>query len=113
MAMAAIDRRFVALAFALGALGLPGPSALAARGDLLGDPETPFAICRNERYALCATAQCFVYGEVAYCECDVMLGSSISLADSFATPTGEEDVCEVNREGVFNGYMVSTYSLPT
>jgi hypothetical protein len=42
-----------------------------------------------------------------------MLGSSISLADSFATPTGEEDVCAVNREGVFNGYMVSTYSLPT
>src|SRR5213593_4323182 len=43
------------------------------------DPEPPFVICENQRYALCAAASCFVYNGVAYCQCDVLKGDSISL----------------------------------
>lgn len=46
---------------------------------------------------------------VAYCECDVESGDSISL--SYAFDNGE-NVCSVNAAGVDNGYMVSTFSLP-
>ncbi len=76
------------------------------------DPEPPFVICRNQRYALCAQATCFVYNQVAYCECDVRNGDSISLQLSYPSPTGSRDVCDVNQEGKRDGYMVSTFSLP-
>jgi hypothetical protein len=76
------------------------------------NPEPPFVICRNQRYALCAEASCFVYDGVAYCECDSFKGDSISLQLGFSSPTGERNVCDVNRQGVTNGYMVSTFSFP-
>ena len=82
-----------------------GPEALAT------DP--PFAICRNQEYALCAQADCFVYNQVAYCKCDVRHGDSISLQLSYSSPTGDKDVCDVNQQGKRNRYMVSTFSLPT
>jgi hypothetical protein len=69
-------------------------------------------VCEDQRYALCAAAQCFVYDGVAYCKCDILRGDSISLQLSFAAPGGERDVCDVNRQGRTNGYMVSTFSLP-
>jgi hypothetical protein len=47
---------------------------------------------------------------VAYCQCDVMAGDSISLTDSYGDG---QNVCSVNAQGVGNGYMVSTYSLPS
>ena len=51
---------------------------------------------------------CGVHG-VAYCQCDVKHGDSISLP----FPTGKgEDVCSINAAGANNKYMVSTYSLP-
>ena len=75
-------------------------------------PGTPFVICQDQRYALCAEASCFVYDGVAYCECNVMRGDSISLQLSFSGPEGKQNVCKVNQEGVGNGYMVSTFSTP-
>lgn len=76
------------------------------------DPQPPFVICRNQRYALCAQASCFVYNGLAYCECDVRNGDSISLQLSYTSPTGSRNVCDVNQQGKRNGYMVSTFSLP-
>jgi hypothetical protein len=75
-------------------------------------PEPPFVVCQDQRYALCAAASCFVYNGVAYCQCDVLTGDSISLQLDFSTPTGEENVCDVNAQGKTNGFMVSTFSLP-
>lgn len=76
------------------------------------DPETPFVICEDEQYALCAEADCFVYNGVAYCQCDILTGDSISLQLSYPTPAGERNVCDVNQQGATNGYMVSTFSFP-
>lgn len=69
-----------------------------------------FKILNDQTYALCATASCFVFNEVAYCTCDVLHGQSISEALDFDT---NQDVCTVNEEGVRNGYMVSTFSIPS
>jgi hypothetical protein len=74
--------------------------------------EPPFVICQNQQYALCAEASCFVYNGLAYCECDIMKGDSISLQLSYSGPAGEQNVCDVNALGKTNGYMVSTFSLP-
>ena len=69
----------------------------------------PFKVCKNQTYALCAAARCNVYDGVAYCQCDVKHGDSISLP----FPMGkDEDVCSVNAAGADNKYMISTYSLP-
>jgi hypothetical protein len=76
------------------------------------EPEPPFAICRNQQYALCAEASCFVYDGVAYCKCKIKRGDSISLQLSYTGPTGERNVCDVNRQGRGNGYIISTFSLP-
>lgn len=88
---------------------LPGfvPSSNAESG-----PGNPFVICQDQRYALCAEASCFVYDKVAYCGCKVMKGDSISLQLNFSSPEGEQNVCDVNQQGVGNGYMVSTFSTP-
>jgi hypothetical protein len=63
----------------------------------------------NQTYALCAVSTCFVFNEVAYCKCDVKFGESISLSLEYDQ---NKDVCTVNEEGVKNGYMVSTFSVP-
>ena len=68
-----------------------------------------FKVCKNQTYALCAAARCNVYDGVAYCQCDVKHGNSISLP--FSMGKGE-DICETNAAGADNKYMVSTYSLP-
>ena len=68
-----------------------------------------FKVCKDQTYALCAAAKCNVFDGVAYCQCDVKHGDSISLP--FPTGNGE-DVCSINAAGADNKYMVSTYSLP-
>lgn len=68
-----------------------------------------FKVCKGQPYALCAAAQCSVYDGVAYCQCEMKSGNSISLA--FQTSKGE-DVCSVMAAGAKSRYMVSTYSLP-
>jgi hypothetical protein len=68
-----------------------------------------FKVCKNQTYALCAAARCTVFDGVAYCQCEVKHGNSISLP----FPMGKgEDVCSINAAGASNKYMVSTYSLP-
>ena len=68
-----------------------------------------FKICKNQTYALCAAARCNVYDGVAYCQCEVKHGDSISLPFA-GNKSG--DVCVVNAAVAENKYMVSTYSLP-
>jgi hypothetical protein len=80
--------------------GLPFPSGAGAAA--------PIEICEDQRYALCASATCFVFNLVAYCKCDVERGDSITESDGF----DGGDACSINEAGVGNGYMVSTYSLP-
>jgi hypothetical protein len=92
------------LAGALATLVIVVTAAVAAQAM----PPDPFAICAKQRYALCATASCLVYNGVAYCKCDVKAGKSISEAFTF----DGRDICDVNKQGYGNGYMMSTYSLP-
>ena len=88
---------------ATGALGLQAASPA---------PEPPFIVCQDQQYALCAAASCWVYNGIAYCECDVLVGDSVSLRLPAPSPGSQRDVCDVNREGRTNGYMVSTFSVP-
>jgi hypothetical protein len=74
-----------------------------------GSSSPKFTVCSSQTYALCAVASCFVMDGLAYCECEVMSGDSISLSDAFGNG---QNVCSVNADGVGNGYMVSTFSLP-
>lgn len=70
---------------------------------------TKFIVCSDQIYALCAAASCFVMNNIAYCECDVTSGDSISLSYAFGNG---ENICTVNAEGAANGYMASTFSVP-
>src|SRR5690242_213875 len=85
-------------------LGAAGHSFAAPAND-----EPPLVTC-NQKYALCATAQCFYLNGVAYCKCNVKQGESISVAFEFDNNT--QDVCDLLDQGLGNGYTVSTYSLP-
>jgi hypothetical protein len=87
----------------------PSPSAsIAAPAIHTGAaPSGFFKVCKGQTYALCATASCMVLNQVAYCQCDVKEGDSISLP----LRVDGEEVCSINANGVDNGYMVSTFSL--
>ena len=87
------------------ARGADGGGADPLAGLLDGD--TP-VICRDQTYALCAGASCFVFNDVAYCTCNVLKGDSISAPFNYDS----SNICSVNAEGVNNGYMASTFSLP-
>jgi hypothetical protein len=102
---------------ALGALcvfGAPG----GASGAGPSSPSDQFQICPRpntsdtEQYALCATAQCFFLNGVAYCNCDVMNGSSISIPFEFQGGGTSQNICDLLDDGVNNGFTVSTYSTP-
>jgi hypothetical protein len=93
----------------LGALVVLAPTApFAATDAATATTSKGFQICENQTYALCASASCFVFDGVSYCKCDVRKGDSISLPFN----TKEGNVCDINADGVGNGYMVSTFSLP-
>jgi hypothetical protein len=94
------------------AAGAPAPDAGLAGATVEPAARSPkgFKICHDQTYALCAVASCFVLNQVAYCKCDVKSGDSISLPFRFDKG---EDVCSINAEGARNGYMVSTFSLPS
>lgn len=97
----------VALVLALG-FAMAGPAAESCAQD-----EAPLTVCR-EPYALCAAAECFVYNGVAYCACDLERGRSISEQFEYTGASGEPvNVCDVDRVGLTNGFLVSTYSLPS
>jgi hypothetical protein len=116
-------RRAMILALAVAALSLPGEARAtvlvpgAADGHLgtlrvagSASDSRPFVICSDQTYALCAAAKCLVFNGIAYCDCDVEHGDSISLPFTYAPG---KDVCTANAEGVGNGYMISTFSLPS
>lgn len=88
-----------------------GALALADLAQLTRPPggRRGFAICQDQTYALCATARCFVFNEVAYCRCDVERGDSISLPFNYGNG---RNVCTANAAGARNGYMISTFSVP-
>jgi hypothetical protein len=88
--------------------GEPAPAADLTSELMPGSPKV-LQICKDQKYALCAAASCFVFNEVSYCKCDVMSGDSISLPFNY---DDGNDVCSVNAEGPNNGYMVSTFSVP-
>src|SRR6266478_8620127 len=90
-------RRFIGIFLVIAAIqALTTISAFAFNADPLPDPEPPFVVCKNQTYALCAEATCFVYDGVAYCKCDIKNGDSISLQLSYSTPAGTRNVCSVN-----------------
>jgi len=89
--------------YAYGAGG-PSPASKPATAE-------PTVIC-NQKYALCATAQCFYLDGVAYCKCDLKQGESISVPFEFTNGNETQDVCDLLDQGLTNGYTVSTYSLP-
>ena len=91
------------------ALMLTAGGSVRADDPLISTPSGVFEICEDQTYALCRAASCFVFNNVAYCNCDVKNGDSISLPFQF---DDGKDVCTVNAEGVHNGYMVSTFSVP-
>ena len=90
-------------------------AALSGTGDAFAanpdkcEPAGDFLILRNQQYALCANAACLTFNQVAYCECDLLKGDSISLPFDFGDG---ENACTVNQDGRGNGYRVSTYSVP-
>lgn len=65
-------------------------------------------VCADQTYALCAGSKCTVFNDVAYCDCKVLKGNSVSSPFKYAGG----DVCTVNAAGPKAGYMVSTFSLP-
>jgi hypothetical protein len=79
-----------------------------------GSSPGPYAICKNQTYALCAEASSFVFNSLAYAECQIEHGDSIS-APPFNYPVvgPQQDICDLNAQGVGNGFMASTFSLPT
>jgi hypothetical protein len=99
----------LAVGITLAAGGSAGAAPLKPSCSSVTNEGTVFKILDNQTYALCAVASCFVFNEVAYCKCDVLTGDSISLALEYDQ---NKDVCTVNEEGVKNGYMVSTFSVP-
>jgi hypothetical protein len=113
--MIRVPRRawLVGLGLAVGIILAAGGSASADQRpppcSSLANPPSVFKILDNQTYALCAVASCFVFNGVAYCKCDVKTGDSLSLSLEF---DDGQDVCTVNEEGVNNGYMVSTFSVP-
>ena len=50
-----------------------------------------------------------MFNGIAYCTCNIKQGKSISLSFNY---DGDKDICTVNAQGVDNGYMMSTFSLP-
>jgi hypothetical protein len=81
----------------------------AGADDQVASVASPFTICQDQTYALCATSRCTVFDGVAYCRCDVKQGDSISLSLRYAPG---KNVCNANAQGVRNGYMISTFSVP-
>ncbi len=106
----------VVCSFVTMACGING--AKAGVWDQLVRPKSggsqPYVICKNQTYALCATALSFVYQEVAYAKCQIKRGDSISAPPLYYPPNTnvQKDICQFNAEGAGNGYMASTYSVP-
>ncbi len=69
-------------------------------------------ICKDQVYALCASAKAFVFQEVSYAKCIVKRGDSISAPPLVYDRVGDKNICNYNQVGSTNGFMASTFSLP-
>jgi hypothetical protein len=73
------------MSLSVGALCM-APAIVAAHAESPGVPPgnsqrgnvVPYAICKNQTYALCAEASSFVFNNLAYAECQIEHGNSIS-----------------------------------
>jgi hypothetical protein len=77
---------------------------------------SPTVIRKNQTYALCAKAKCFVFNSLAYCECDILLGNRVSGTFSYPVlppDSAKQNIYDLNAEGAGNGYMASTFRLPS
>jgi hypothetical protein len=68
-----------------------------------------FLILNNQSYALCATATCFSFNQLAYCKCNVLEGDSISTPFDY---DDNQNICTLNQQGKTNGFRASTFSVP-
>ena len=99
-----IRRLAASSAFLFGLFALPLAAAAASGA---------YAICSNQTYALCTSASAFVYQDVSYAKCVIKRGDSISAPPLTYRSGGKvKDICDMNAQGVTNGYMMSTFSLP-
>jgi len=70
------------------------------------------------RWCICAEASSFVFNNLAYAECQIEHGNSVSAPHSttlLLNPLGQpqQNICTLNAQGAGNGFMASTFSLPT
>jgi hypothetical protein len=108
----------VSMGLAVGLILAAGGSGLSVANAGMATTSTKFfKVCDGTAedgtpvpHGLCAVASCFVLNNLAYCQCDVASGDSISLPFKF--DNGQQDICTVNAAGIGNGYMASTFSFP-
>jgi len=107
-------KRMIVLAFAFAwfAILLSGSVLWAAKPPDKCETEGPFLILNNQSYALCATADCFSFNQVAYCKCDLLKGDSISAPFDYPPGEGDQNICTLNQQGKTNGFRASTFSFP-
>ena len=86
---------------------------VSAGFSVVSNAATGYVICENQTYALCASAEAFVYQEVSYAKCIIKRGNSISAPPlTYQSNGSEKNICDVNAFGAANEYMMSTFSLP-
>ena len=66
-----------------------------------------FAICPEQEsdtrtFALCAAASCWMIDQVAYCQCDLKEGKSISQPFNYREGVQRKNVCNLLQEGADN-----------
>jgi hypothetical protein len=107
---------FVKIAMTLGVLGMTLSSVAVAQRNSNENICSDFTILQSTppNYALCAGATSFIFDKVAYANCTIKTGKSIS--ETLAYPCSDPDGCNiatVNQEGLDAGtFIVSTYSPP-
>jgi hypothetical protein len=95
-------------------MGMAIVSGTAAYAQVPYITEMPITILPNQPYALCAGAIAWVFDNVAYANCMVLNGNSISLTQSYpyvpATNQPAGDIQTVANQGAMSGtFKVSTY----
>jgi hypothetical protein len=88
-----------------------------AMSSMVAHADEPLTTLTNQTYALCAGAISFVFDQVAYANCQILLGTSISLTLSYppVSATGQPggNIETVNQQGAaWKSFIVSTYSPP-
>jgi hypothetical protein len=107
---------YVKIAMTLGVLGMTLSSVAVAQKNSNENICSDFTILQSTppNYALCAGATSFIFDKVAYANCTIQSGKSIS--ETLAYPCSDPNGCNistVNQEGLDIGtFIVSTYSPP-